>query len=34
MDTLKDLALILSSFMTMGLLVVCWYWLLSRFGTF
>ena len=34
MNTLKDIALIVSSFVVLGLLVVWWYWLMSRFGSF
>jgi hypothetical protein len=34
MNTLKDIGLIVSSFVVLGLLVVWWYWLMSRFGSF
>jgi hypothetical protein len=34
LDVLKDLGLIGSSFIVLGLLVVWWYWIMSRFGSF
>jgi hypothetical protein len=34
MNTLRDIGLILSSFAVLCLLVVWWYWLMSRFGSF
>jgi hypothetical protein len=34
LNTLKDIGLILSSFAVLALLVVWWYWLMSRFGSF
>jgi hypothetical protein len=33
-NTLKDIGLIGSSFAVLALLVVWWYWLMSRFGSF
>jgi hypothetical protein len=33
LDVLKAFGLIGSSFAVLGLLVVSWYWLLSRFGS-
>jgi hypothetical protein len=33
-DTLKDIGLIGSAFIVLGLIVVWWYWLMSRFGSF
>lgn len=33
-EVLEDIGLIASSFAVLGLLVVWWYWLMSRFGSF
>jgi hypothetical protein len=33
-DVLKDIGLIASSFLVLGGLVVWWYWIMSRFGSF
>jgi hypothetical protein len=34
LDVAKDIGLIGSSFVVLCLLVVWWYWLMSRFGSF
>jgi hypothetical protein len=34
MNVIKDIGLIGSSFIVLGLLVVWWYWIMSRFGSF
>ena len=34
MNTLKDIGLIVSSFAVLGGLVLWWYWIMSRFGSF